>query len=288
MLTFIINPAAGHGYGLKIQQELETMLAAQDEPWEILHTEYPGHATHLARRASENPACKGVIAVGGDGTNYEVACGLLGNDVPMGIIPAGTGNDLIKTIGIPKKPADALRCILGGTAHDVDVGRINDRMFMNVCGTGFDVTVLDDTMAAKKYVRGIWPYLIGLIRGIFHHKGVHVKLTVDDTVIEKDVLVCSIANGRFIGGGIPICPEATADDGLLDVVVVDNKPRWMIPFYLPSLLMGGILKYPFTKHFRCRKAEILSPGMRLNVDGEVFSMDTASFEVLPGQLKLFW
>lgn len=288
MLTFIVNPAAGHGYAAKIVKEITSVLQEQHEPWEILYTEYPGHATELARVAAGKEGCKAVIAVGGDGTDYETACGLMDSDVPMGIIPAGTGNDFIKTIGIPRKPVDALRFILNGKPRKVDIGRMNDRMFLNVCGTGFDVTVLDYTLAAKKYARGILPYLIGLVRGIFHHKGVQVKLTVDGKTIEKDVLVCSIANGRFIGGGIPICPEATADDGLLDVVVVNNKPRWMIPFYLPGLMLGKILRFPFTSHVRCSEVSLVSPGMRLNVDGEVFSMDQADFAVLPGKLNLYW
>lgn len=288
MMTFIVNPAAGNGYALKIEKMIRDEMGRRGLLYEILHTEAPGHATELARNAAGNPDCSGVIAVGGDGTAFEVACGLMDTNVPFGIIPAGTGNDFIKSVSIPKDPMKALEYVLTREARPVDVGGLNDRLFLNVCGTGFDVTVLDYTLAAKKYVRGILPYLIGLVRGIAHYAPVHVRYSVDGQTKEQDVLICSVANGRYFGGGIAICPEASADDGLFDLVVVDNKPKWMIPFYIPALLMGRVLKFPFTTHYRCREAEIYSKGMRLNIDGEIKNIDRACFTMKQGAIKLFW
>lgn len=287
MLTFIINPAAGSGFATRTEQEIRAFMQGQQRPWQILHTQHPGHATELARQAAQEGS-EGVVAVGGDGTCFEVACGLMDTDVPMGIIPAGTGNDFIKTAGIPRKPMDALQLILQGNSRPVDVGRLNERMFLNVCGTGFDVQVLDHMTSAKKYARGILPYLIGLFKAIFFYKPVHVRFESDDAAAqERDVLICSVANGRFIGGGIPICPDAGLDDGLLDMIVVENVPRWKIPFYLPGLMLGKVCRFGVTTHVRCRRAKIVSEGMRLNVDGEIIPMDSAEFTVLPGQLQLF-
>ncbi len=288
MLTFIVNPTAGSGRALKIEKQLREALEARGTEAVFLRTQEPGHATVLAREAAQQEGCTGVVAVGGDGTCYEVACGLKGTEAPLGIIPAGTGNDFIKTVGIPKKPLEALELILRGNARPVDVGQVNDRLFLNVSGTGFDVTVLDFTLSAKKYVKGILPYLIGLVRGIRHYKPVHMRFTADGVTEERDVLICSVANGRFFGGGIPICPDAAPDDGFFDLVVVENKPRWMIPFYLPSLLFGRVLKFPFTLHKRVKNVSIHAPGMRLNMDGEIEPRDEAHYEILPGALRLFW
>ena len=226
MLTFIVNPAAGNQHALKVQSLLKQELDKRGIECRFVRTEKPGHATDLARQAASADDCTGVVSVGGDGTAFEVACGLMNTGVPMGIIPAGTGNDFIKTVGLPKKPLDALEFILTHDARPVDVGGLNDRLFLNVCGTGFDVTVLDYTTAAKKYCRGLLPYLIGLIRGIAHYKPVYVRFTADGHTEEREVLICSIANGRFFGGGIAICPEASADDGLLDMVIAEHQPRW--------------------------------------------------------------
>lgn len=288
MLTFIVNPAAGNGYALKIEAQLKAELANLSVEAEFLHTESPGHATELSRAAAGREGCSGVVAVGGDGTCYEVACGLMNTGVPLGIIPAGTGNDFIKTVGVPKKPLAALEFILTHKPRPVDVGGLNERLFLNVCGTGFDVTVLDYTLAAKKYVRGILPYLIGLVRGIFHYAPVHVRFTADGVTQERDVLICSVANGRFFGGGIPICPDAAPDDGLIDLIVVENRPRWMIPFYLPGLMLGRVLKFKITTYKRCSEVTIVSKGMRLNVDGEVFNIDEANFSINRGALSMFW
>ena len=288
MYIFIVNPAAGNGYALKSEQCLRMALDNAGVAYEFVHTSHPEDATRLAREAAEKTGCEGIIAVGGDGTAYEVACGLMDSHVPMGIIPAGTGNDFIKTVNIPKKPLEALERIIHGKARPVDIGRLNQRMFLNVCGTGFDVQTLEYTLAAKKYVRGILPYLIGLIRAIFSYKPVHVSFIVDGETQERDVLLCSVANGRFIGGGIPVCPDAKPDDGLMDMVIVETKPRWKIPFYLPGLLMGRIDQFKITTHKRCRAMTIKSQGMKLNVDGEILCLDQADFEIMPGKLMLYW
>jgi len=288
MLTFIVNPAAGSGYALKTEQQLRNELKQRGVEAAFVHTDAPGHATELARAAAAQEDCTGVVAVGGDGTCYEVACGLMGTGVPLGIIPAGTGNDFIKTVGIPKKPMAALARILQGKPRPVDVGRMNDRLFLNVSGTGFDVTVLDFTLQAKKVVKGILPYLYGLVRGIAHYKPVHMRFTADGVTEEREVLICSVANGRFFGGGIPICPDAAPDDGFFDLVVVENKPRWMIPFYIPGLLMGKVLTFPFTTHRRCTSVELISEGMRLNMDGEIIPLDAARYTIVSDDLLLFW
>ena len=287
MYTFIVNPAAGSGATKKAAEFIEAEMRRRKLPFRILWTESPGHATALAQEAAQAESAS-VIAVGGDGTAYEVACGLMDSGIPMGIIPAGTGNDFIKTVGTPRDVARALELILTRPARPVDVGRLNDRLFLNVSGTGFDVQVLECMEDAKKVIRGIWPYLIGIVRAIFRYQPVHVAWTVDGETQEQDVLLCAVANGRYIGGGIPICLEAMPDDGLLDLIVVANKPRWMIPFYLPGLLMGRVLKFPFTTHRRCREVTMVSPGMHLNIDGEVKAMDEVRFAILPGKLLLHW
>lgn len=286
MLTLIVNPAAGSGFALKLEQKIEEALKGRIN-YEIVHTAGPGDATLLAQEAAARPGCTGVVAVGGDGTCCETACGLVGTNVALGIIPAGTGNDFIKSVNLPKDPMAALDTILKGNAQPIDVGRLNDRLFLNVCGTGFDVQTLEFTQKAKKYARGILPYMIGLIRAIFSFKPVHVSFATDGVSQERDVLLCSIANGKYIGGGILVCPSAQPDDGLLDMVVVETRPRWKIPFYLPGLMLGRIDRFRITTHQHCRTMSIRSKGMHLNVDGEIIPMDEANFEVMQGKLLLF-
>jgi len=284
----IINPSAGNGRAQRTSEALLDMLHARSIPCKALYTTHPGHATELAQQAVLENA-KAVLSIGGDGTAFEVACGLMDSDVPMGIIPAGTGNDFIKTLGTPKDPLAAMEFVLNHEPRTIDTGKLNERLFLNACGTGFDVYVLDYAEKAKRYVKGILPYLYGVICAIFRFKPVPIKLTLDDgMIIQDEVLICAIANGRVFGGGIPIAPTAEVDDHLLDVLVLKKQPRWRLPKYLPGLLLGKILDFDITTHYRCRKCELISPGMRLNADGEILALDHASFESQDDRLLLYW
>lgn len=288
MLTLIVNPTAGSGTAAKYVEKLHAQMQASGRAYQLLLTEYPGHATELARTAAAQPDCEGVIAVGGDGTDYEVACGLMGSNVPLGIVPLGTGNDFIKTLGTPKEPDAALDFILTHQPRPVDVGLVNDRLFLNVGGTGFDVMVLEHTEYYKGRFKGLTPYMLGLLRSIALYKPTHLRIDADGRIFDQEVLICSIANGRVFGGGIPICPPAEPDDGYLDLILVKHVPRWKIPFYLPALMMGRITQKKVTTHLRCKEIRVSSDGMTLNSDGELSPAKDAYFRVAPGALRLFW
>lgn len=287
--VLIVNPVAGNGYALSQIPNLEQVLKSrEDVDYSICVTEHPGHATEIARQAAADESVTAVLSVGGDGTSFEVACGLVGTGKPMGVIPAGTGNDFIKTLNIPKDPSDALKYILGREPRPVDVGSLNERIFLNVCGTGFDVTVLDYAEEEKKKHKGLTPYLIGLIKAITHYRPVQLTLEIDGVKSKQDLLICAIANGRFIGGGIPICPDADPSDHRFDVVTIGDRHNWQLPFYLPGLLKGHDLKWKITKRVKASSVTLDCPGMRVDVDGEILQMDHAEFRVLPGAMMMYW
>ena len=284
--AFIVNPAAGNGYSLEIMQRLITSLESRGIGYRIYRTEKPGHGTDLAAGIAADPDAAAVISVGGDGTAGEVAAGLTGTEKPMGIIPAGTGNDFIKSAGIPNDPEKALELILTGKPKKTDTGTANDRFFLNVCGTGFDVTVLDYAEDEKKKHRGLTPYFLGLIKAIFHYRSIQLKLSADGDKTDGQYLICSIANGRFIGGGIPICPEADIEDGKLDLVLIRNVHRWQIPIYLPGLMLSRDLKFKITSHRKVSKVTIEGKNLRINTDGDIQPMDRVEFRINPGSLML--
>ena len=286
MYVFLLNPAAGSGRPLRIMQDLEAVLRERGVPYRIEPSKSVGHCTELARMEAANPAVTAVVAVGGDGTVSEVAAGLRGTGKAMGIIPAGTGNDWIKSVGIPPEPLKALEFLLAHEARPVDTGTVNDRFFVNVCGTGFDVTVLDYTLKFKDRFHGLTPYLLGLINAISHYRPVRLTVTWDGQTEEGLYLVCSIANGRFIGGGIPICPAAEPADGMLDLVLIQNVKRWKIPFYLPGLMLSRDLKFSVTKHVRARCVRIQGENLRINIDGEIVDESDVTFEIDPASLLL--
>lgn len=285
-LAFILNPVAGTGFSLKAMEDLEAAMREKNVEYRVFRTERPGHGTELAAKLASDPEVLNVASVGGDGTAGEVAAGLCGTDKPMGIIPAGTGNDFIKSVGIPNDPRRALDILLTCGPRPTDTGEVNGEFFLNVCGTGFDVTVLDYAEAEKAKHRGLTPYLLGLVKANFHYRSVRLKITDETGVTEGRFLVCSVANGRFIGGGIPICPAADPSDGLLDLVLVRHVPRRRIPLYLPGLMMGRDLTFRITTHRRVRSVTFEGEKLRVNIDGEIRTMDGAEFRIRPGSLRL--
>ena len=286
MLHAIANPAAGSGLGRKLGRQLHRTLEEKHIAHKIEETASPGHATALSRQAALCGADI-VLSVGGDGTALEVARGLVGTECALGLIPAGTGNDFRKTLGIEKEPEKALATVLNKPAQPTDAGMINGELFLNEIGTGFDVAVLDYANKAKKYCRGLLPYLVGVLRALFRFRPIHAVIQVDDNEPEeKDVFVVAAANGGIIGGGIVIAPDARADDGLLDIIIVDKIKRYKLPLRLIGLLRGKILTFPETHFVRAKKITFSAPDMRLNVDGEIVSAQTAQAEILPGALKI--
>lgn len=286
----IINPVAGNRRAKKVGRKVLLSLSKLNIRHVAYYTENPGHAGVIAGVCAKERA-KTVLSVGGDGTAYEVAQGLLGTETAMGIIPAGTGNDFIKSLNLPKDPIKCLKYILGCEPQSVDIGKINDEIFMNVCGIGFDVSVLDYSIKAKKYLKGMLPYLWGVIRTIINYEPSHVTVAVDDEkVVSEEILVCCVANGRFIGGGMLISPNSTIDDGILDVIVVKNVSRARMVKYLPGLLRGKILDFPETKEFRGKNIHFssLSNKMRINIDGEIKNVSQAEFSVANGLVKIYF
>lgn len=285
--ALIVNPVAGSGHAKEVAVELEKLLQERKTDYSIHYSEHRGHTTQLAEALGNEPDVDAILCVGGDGTAFDAATGVLAHGKPLGIIPAGTGNDFIKTLGLPKDPVEALKFILDHDPKPTDVGRVNERIFLNVAGTGFDVTVLDFAEEQKKRFKGMTPYMIGLLKAIRHYKPVHMKITVDGEVVEKELLICSIANGRYFGGGIPICPDADAADGKLDVVMIDSVPRWKIPFYLPGLVTGKDLKWKYTRRVKAENVIMESTDMRFNTDGEINPMDRAEITMLPGAMMMY-
>lgn len=283
-IQLILNPIAGNGRSRVIGDEVCRRLKSSGIPYEMTCTACAGHAVSLAAQAAERGA-DSVLSIGGDGTALETATGLRSTSAALGIIPAGTGNDFIKTLGYPSDPMAALEHVMNHAPVPTDVGLLNDTMFLNETGTGFDVKVLEYAEKAKKYCRGLLPYLYGVIGTIVHYRPTLLTYQIDEEpAVTENVLVCAVANGGIIGGGIPIAPKARVDDGLFDVVIVRDVPKRRLPLYLPRLMAGKILSFPETLYRRARKVVFSAPDMKVNIDGEIRPMAQVSLEIGSGQL----
>jgi diacylglycerol kinase (ATP) len=267
-IIFIVNPKAGITPKSKVIIEL---LAGNIFPssrfiQEVAFTERIGHATELARDAVAREFDI-VVASGGDGTINEVACAMVGTGIPMGILPAGSGNGLARCLGISMSYALALRTIIRGKTKLMDVAFVNDKLFTSIAGIGFDAFV------AKKFadsaIRGMLSYMQIILKEFRHYKPVKYNLTVDGKEIEKMALMIVFANSDQFGFNTRIAPDAKVDDGLLDVCVIRKMPVSKLLSVGYHSMRGTLVKTGFAEYYKGKEISINNiDDPLMNIDGE--------------------
>jgi diacylglycerol kinase (ATP) len=243
----IVNPRAGvrsrHAFAA---------LAGAPASWrlEIETTNAPGHARELAQESAER-GDEVVLAVGGDGTVNEVAAGLLGSRSALGIIPAGSGNGLARTLGIALDPRAALLELANGVHRRMDVGRINGEVFFNVAGIGFDAFMAaafhDWGRPGRR--RGVLPYVWLGVGAMARFVPEVWQIEANGQSEELPAFLATFANGRQYGGGALIAPGARLDDGQLDVVVIEPCPKTELLLNTPRLFTGTIERCRRYRHW---------------------------------------
>lgn len=287
MLHLIVNPIAGNGRCAALAERIEEALRAKGFAFETQQTLRPGHAEELARRVAQTGAPL-VLCAGGDGTAFEAAHGLIGSKTALGILPCGTGNDFTRMLALPAKAEEAALALLKGHAQPIDVGYINGHLFLNSCGAGFDAQTVQAAQKAKFLGRGMLPYLYGVFDTLAHYKPLEMTIQTDDAPpFTQRCLLCIVANGQFIGGGMQIAPCARFDDGLFDLLYVDPLPRRKIVRLLPEMIRGKHMRFTeIVHHIRCRSVRIDCPDMLMQCDGELQTLNSASFSLTPARLLL--
>lgn len=285
MIAIILNETAASGKAARQLGAIENYLAETDTHCSVLRTQYPGHATLLARRCAEE-GFETVFSMGGDGLAQEVARGLYGTATPMGILPAGTGNDFAKALSLPRNPLQALKQALAAKPRRIDVGLINGEVFLNIVGTGFDIQTLLWAHKFKFLGRGMISYLFGAICAVATFKPIRMEMTFDDEPLSQAITVITAANGQYFGGGMHVAPQASVTDGFLDVFYVDALPRLMIPFLLPRLIGGTAAALKVSHTRRCKKITLKSAGQIMDVDGEFFPSDEVTIEIAEKSLQM--
>lgn len=285
-LALIVNPAAGGGRVRRRWPRLEAALRERGVSWQAFWTEDAGHATDLAERASQQ-GYDAVVAVGGDGTLNEVVNGAIGSDVPVGLIPLGTGVDFSRSARLPRSPGEALDVILSGNVRRVDVGVVNDRYFCNVAGTGFDATVADRINRSGLKRGGMLPYIQAIFQTLFTYNNSPFKISLDDETYEVTSLLMAVANGRYYGGGLMICPEAELEDGSFDVCIVGDVGKFSTLLLLPRVFSGGHRTHPLVQFVRARRVTVEGPtDLRIQADGELIGNLPAKFEMKQAALPM--
>jgi len=267
-IVFIVNPKAGITPKSKVVIEL---LAGNIFPSsrfipEVRFTERAGHATEIAKDAVERRVDI-VVASGGDGTVNEVACAMVNTGIPMGILPAGSGNGLARCLGISMSYALALRTIIRGKTKLMDVATVNDILYTSIAGIGFDAHVAQKF--SETYIRGMISYMKITLNEFRSYKPQTYKITIDGVSMEKHALMIIFANSDQFGFNTRIAPQAKVDDGLLDICVFKKMPAAQLINVGYHLLRGTPAKSGYAEYFRGKEITIENIADPLmNIDGE--------------------
>lgn len=279
--TFIVNPEAGRGHGRKLLDPLRRELERRKVDFDLYVTTRAGQAIEFAR----NGAGPTVVAVGGDGTLNEVANGLTGKHKAIGIIPAGSGNDFIKSLGTPRRMSDALDLILAGKIRRVDAGVISctatspgketvetrHRLFVNGVGVGFDAAVAAK-MRTIKFVGGTAVYVLAVLQTLGKYKAPRFRIASDGVERSMRNLLIAIGNGRCAGGSFYLTPDAVVDDGLLDLCVIEELSVPRILRLMPLVMLG--------RHRNVKEVSFLRARDRILIEAEELFFVHADGEVV--------
>ncbi len=290
---FIVNKTAGNGKGLRVWETMETLLKNRVVSYNVSFTEHTGHAGELMEQIDEN-RLTAVVVVGGDGTIHEVVNGLVGKKVALGIVPAGSGNDLARSLGVPFDSIGALDRILAGGVRSIDVPKVGEEYFISIAGLGFDGKVAQVTNKSRmkrflnKVGLGGLSYVINIFNVLFTYKPLKVAITVDGEMNEyEDVWLVAVANLPYYGGGIMICPDARADDGLLDVCVVSGIGRWELLLVFPLAFKGKHVNHRHVTMLRGLSVQVTPENpLIMQCDGEIVESREMDFRIEMKSLKV--
>lgn len=248
-------------------------------------TEGPGHAGSIVRNLPEESS---VVAVGGDGTVHEVAAACAGTDRIVGLLPAGSGNDYVKALGVGTGLQRALEVLVEGRVRLVDTGEVNGVPFNNGLGIGFDAEVAAGVAEAPVYLGGTGRYLWSVGRLLKDFRCHEARLVIDGEVIEAKTILVAVAIGTTYGSLFRLAPGAALDDGLFDVIWSDEVNRAEVLSLIPAALRGTLTERRKVHTARAQEVSVeLSEEIPAHVDGEML-VGTRHFvaRVLPGTLHI--
>lgn len=235
-IAFIVNPISGTKAKSRVAKLIRELLDTQQFAPTVVVTEYAGHATQLAQQFAMQDYYA-VVAVGGDGTVNEVACGLIGTNTALGIIPNGSGNGFARHLDISTRMNRAIEMLNSSEVINVDYGLVNDIPFFSTFGVGFDAVVAHDFADSN---RGFKEYVQSIFKDLFQYKPETYHLAGEGFDIDSKAFLINFANAGQWGYDAYIAPKASVQDGLLDVAIVTEFPMTAAPGLALSLFTKDI------------------------------------------------
>lgn len=286
--TFVLNPFSGVEQKQLIEKEIHKYINKNVYDYSIVYTEYPGHATEIAKSAVEQGVDM-VVAVGGDGSVNEVANALIGTDVVLGILPAGSGNGFAMHLGLGRNIRKAIGILNTGKVRVVDTCTINDKPYVNLAGLGFDAKIAYRYKRVKK--RGFWGYFKFALQETQSFEFQHYTIKIDGKeVVNRKCLAVVIANAPMYGYNFIIAPKAVPDDGKLEIAVFYKAKMWRYFMSLWRMLNHSMHYTSLADRFSGTEVEVsfFEPQAFAHTDGEGFLVaEKQIFKIKSQSLKVW-
>jgi diacylglycerol kinase (ATP) len=286
-VVVLVNPAGARDSGTRIGATVERLLREADVAVRRVGSTDGGDAQRLAHEAvAARPDA--LVVVGGDGMVHSAAQALAGTDVRLGVVPAGTGNDVARMLGIARRdPSAAVEVLLGGQSRSLDLIDVAGTQVVTVVATGFD-SLVNERANAMTWPGGQLRYTLATLAELRTFSPLPYTLRLDEADHRVDAMVVAVGNGPSYGGGLRICEGAEPDDGLLDVVIVHPLHRRQLVWLYPRLFTGTHLSHPAVERHRVRTASVAVRGTPLTAygDGERLSALPLTARVAPGALQV--
>ena len=284
----LLSPAAGRGRARAAAAGVLDALRAGGITPRVLPATTRADAERQAAAAVTDGAAA-VVAIGGDGAAHAGLQAVAGTGIPLGVVPAGTGNDLALALGVPADPAAAARAIAedlnAGAAATVDAGRTGERWWATVLCCGFDSAVTDRANRLR-WPRGPRRYDVAILAELARLRPRELVLTLDGATTTLPVTLVAVGNSAWYGGGMRVCPAADPTDGRFDVTVVGPISRRELVRTRPRLTAGTHVEHPAVSVHRAARVELAAPGLTTYADGERVAPLPAVAECVPGALRV--
>ena len=286
-MILLVNPTAGGGRARMVALEAAREIRALGHDVDVRVTTARGEVERLAREAAASRVER-LLVCGGDGTVHEAVNGLAGSATALGVLPGGRGNDLAATLGVPLEAAAAGRHLVQGAIRRIDLGVVNGRRFGTTAGVGFDADVATRTNQGIWRKAGRFSYVGGILTSLVAFRAPRLIVTAGAERRDGRYMLCAVSNTGRYGGGVLIAPEASADDGLLDVCLVAHASRFRLLRILPAAYRGAHVHAREVEMLRAAAVEIVTDTpLPIVADGEsagstpaVISVDRAALLVV--------
>ena len=285
-VALVVNPVSGKRQGERIADDAELLLTSSGHETTRIQGDDAQHAREQLTKTFET-GVDTVVVVGGDGALHDVLPVVVGRDVTVGLLPAGTGNDTARSLGLPVKDSRAAtRVLLGGHTRDIDLAQTGrDEYVVTVVASGFDSKV-NERANAMTWPRGNMRYNISIVAELREFQPLLFDITLDGETVKREAMLVAVGNGPSFGGGLRLCEGASMDDGLLDVVVINPLSKLKLLRVFPKLYRGTHVTLPEFEHHRVREVTLSSPGIVAYGDGERLGPLPMTTTVRPGALRM--